>query len=333
MASAIKKSIEATFPGVDVFLSSDPEDIGAGDPWVDSISDKLAICEVQIILASPASLARPWVHFEAGAGWKRVRQISLCHSGQKPGELPIPLNLLQAGSVTDPEYLKSAYATIATIADHRLPEVDFQALADELAEIERRYLSSGVAALSTPGIDVGNRFPGPEVRDLSDDRQRLEARFYALILRWNSLRSRGVAGDPQLTVRAVDAVNRFWSDPKSLVTDGDVTDALAVLEASVKDLETQTGVRRPLRTELLLALREQMYEQDATNEIKRFDLNAFAARVGASRETVAKRLRDLLEEGLVEPYIPTMGEGPMQGAVRITSVGVRHLRSLGEAED
>ncbi len=332
MASAIKRAIEKAFPGIDVFLSSDPENIGAGDPWVDSISTKLATCEIQIILASPASLARPWVHFEAGAGWKRVQQIPLCHSGQEPGSLPIPLSLLQAGRVIDPEFLKSLFAGIAKVADNRPPEVDYEAMARELGAIEAGYLATK-ASTGVAEVAVVARSEGPEMRGLSDDRQRLETRLYAAILKWNTLRSKGIAGDADLTVRAVETVNGFWADPKSLVLDHEVAEAMAIIDASTADLEARSGVAKPIRTQLLRALRELNYKQDKSSEILRLDINGFAAEVGASRDDVSRRLRDLLDEGHVEPYVATMGEGPMQGAVRITSAGMQELRRLGEVED
>lgn len=330
MAAAIKRAIEAAFPGVDVFLSSDPENIGAGDPWVESISNTLSSCEVQIILASPASLARPWVHFEAGSGWRRVVQIPMCHSGQEPGGLPIPLSLLQAGRVTDPEFLQAVFEKIAKVAENRMPSVNFTELASELKAIEDDYQSSGIAAIPAAPASVVSRATGPEMRALSDERQRLESRLYAAILKWNTLRSKGAVGDTGLTLRAIEVADAFWADPKSFVLDHEVAAALATIEASIDDLEKGTAPAKPIRTQLLRALREMSYRQDETSEILRFDLNAFAAQAATSRDRVARTLRDLLTEGLVEPNYATMGEGEMQGAVKISAAGLREIRQLDE---
>lgn len=333
MASAIKRAVEDAFPGVDVFLSSDPENIGAGDPWVDSIATKLEACEVQIILASPESLSRPWVHFEAGHVWGRKKQIPACHSGQEPGSLPIPLSLLQAGKVIDPEFLQSMFAAIAKVVDNRPPEVDYKTLAKELTAIEAGYLAASHQPEPTTETTVIPRSSGPEMRGLSDDRQRLETRLYAAVLKWNTLRSKGITGDPNLSIRAVEVANAFWANPQSLVLDHEVANAIAVMEASIADLEARSGASKPLRVQLLRALRERNYEQDQTNEILRFDVDAFAAASGAGRDAVSRRLRDLLNEGLAEPYVETLGESAIDGAVRITPAGIRELRRLGETDD
>lgn len=333
MAAAIKRAIEAAFPGIDVFLSSDPENIGAGDPWVESISNTLSTCEVQIILASPASLARPWVHFEAGSGWRRVVQIPMCHSGQEPGKLPIPLSLLQAGRVTDAEFLKAVFDKIAKVAENRIPSVDFAELAAELKAIEDDYLADDTASIPAAPLGVAPRLTGPELRSLSEDRQRLEARLYAAILKWNTLRSIGATGDPGLTLRAIEVAEAFGADPKSLVMDHEVADAIATVEASISDLGKGTAQGKPVRTQLLRALRDLSYRQDQTSEILRFELNAFAAQAAVSRDRVARTLRDLLTEGMVEPHYPTLGESEMQGAVKITAAGLRELRELGEEDE
>ena len=214
--------------------------------------------------------------------------------------------------------------------DNRPPSVDYAALAHELGEIEAGYVRAGQASTPVSGVAVLARGAGPEMRGLSEGRQRLEARLYAAVLKWNTLRSQGITGDPRLAVRALEVANAFWADPKSLVLDGDVADALAVIEASIKDLEARGGSGRPLRVQMLLALREQKYKEDQSSEILRLDLNAFAAESGVSRQSVARRLRDLIDAGLIEPHYPTMGEGPMEGAVRITPAGMQELRRLGE---
>ena len=94
---------------------------------------------------SPAALERPWIYFEAGAGWRRVHQIPLCHSGQGNRIAPNPIEPAASRKDDPPEYLKSVVKRIADIAENRVPTVDYEALAEELGAIETSYVSEGIA--------------------------------------------------------------------------------------------------------------------------------------------------------------------------------------------
>jgi hypothetical protein len=67
--------------GVDVFASSVPGELAAGDPWLDKVNEKLRLASAVIVLISPISLNRPWIWFEIGASWSRlvgrVRNLAL----------------------------------------------------------------------------------------------------------------------------------------------------------------------------------------------------------------------------------------------------------------
>ena len=81
VAIAVKELIESSFLGlIEVFVSSDQHSIGMGQKWLDQISAALKECVVEIVLCSPKSINRPWINFEAGAGWVRdISVIPLCH--------------------------------------------------------------------------------------------------------------------------------------------------------------------------------------------------------------------------------------------------------------
>lgn len=83
MAMELKKLIEESFLGMlDVFVSSDENSISSGSKWLDNITSALSSCAIELILCSPNSVKRPWINFEAGAGWVRdIPVIPLCHSG------------------------------------------------------------------------------------------------------------------------------------------------------------------------------------------------------------------------------------------------------------
>jgi hypothetical protein len=93
LGSAVKKLIEDVFErdGVQAFLSSDLRDLPAGRKWLEEIGGQLGQCRVVVSLLSPASLVRPWVNIELGAGWiKGLRVIPLSHSGLLVSVLPRP---------------------------------------------------------------------------------------------------------------------------------------------------------------------------------------------------------------------------------------------------
>lgn len=83
IAREFKSLIEENFLGmIEVFVSSDGSSVKMGEKWLNDISDALERCAVEIVICSPISVRRPWINFEAGAGWVRgIPVIPLCHSG------------------------------------------------------------------------------------------------------------------------------------------------------------------------------------------------------------------------------------------------------------
>jgi TIR domain len=141
LAIAFKNLIEKSFLKIiDVFVSSDGESIEAGDKWLDRITTNLRDCAVELIFCSPASLKRPWINFEAGAGWVRgIPVIPICHSGSEPSTLPIPINMCQGVRADDEAGLKSVFQKLAKAVGCECPNVDFSdfiRLARVVAEAE-----------------------------------------------------------------------------------------------------------------------------------------------------------------------------------------------------
>ncbi len=131
LAQALKDLVLATFLGmVDVFVASDPTSIKAGQKWLDEITHALKLCKIEIILASPHSIRRPWINFEAGCGWIRnISVIPLCHSGMDHSKLPPPLSSLQSAVATQTSGLDFVFAALADVANGTLPKsaVDYSA--------------------------------------------------------------------------------------------------------------------------------------------------------------------------------------------------------------
>jgi len=161
LAIALKELVEQAFLGmVEVFVSSDPNSIAMGGRWLDNITYGLKNCVIEIVLASPASITRPWINFEAGAGWVRdISVIPLCHSGMTPSTLPAPLSSLQAGLATEIMHLERLLAVIAKTLECKLPEVPYEAFVDKVTSFQK--VSEQIRELSdkSPVADEGGLSP------------------------------------------------------------------------------------------------------------------------------------------------------------------------------
>jgi hypothetical protein len=141
VAIAFKELIKESFLGmIEVFISSDGESINMGQKWLESITIALKKCSIEIVLCSPQSVQRPWINFEAGAGWIRdIPVIPLCHSGMEPSKLPVPLNLLQAASATKVSDLNSIIPVLALAINSNTPTIDFTDFISKVTDFENRY--------------------------------------------------------------------------------------------------------------------------------------------------------------------------------------------------
>jgi len=96
------------------FMSSDKLQVYAGEKWLDRIMDELKEAKVIILMLSEESVKRPWVNFEAGAGWATDKKIiPVCFGGLRKEDLPKPYSGLQAVDLQnsgDTEYLARSIA-------------------------------------------------------------------------------------------------------------------------------------------------------------------------------------------------------------------------------
>lgn len=134
VAKKLKDWIESTFLGQhDVFVSSDSQSIPAGTKWLDEITKAITSSKILLLLCSPSSIHRPWINFEAGCGWaKSIPVIPICYGGLSKGDLPPPINALQALDFNEqlPEKLFHALGTHLNIK--RLPRINFIEMYREL---------------------------------------------------------------------------------------------------------------------------------------------------------------------------------------------------------
>lgn len=162
----LKTAIEEEFSGfVDVFVSSDGTSIPRG-----SNEQGLMNCAGAIYLISPASVNRNWINFELGAVWIRnvislsaekqpIPAIPFCHSGLRPGELPVPLNNLNGIVATEASQLENAFQSLqASVGARGKLKTDFDALAASVIEFERKYtLGDNLAKMLALGCPKDER--------------------------------------------------------------------------------------------------------------------------------------------------------------------------------
>jgi hypothetical protein len=141
LAVILKSRITTDFLGrVECYVSSDTESVLAGENWLTSIGQALSDASVEMILCSSLSVKRPWINFEAGAGWIRgIPIVPVCHSGMTPRTLPMPLTVLQAITASEPNDLRGLYATIANAHKSLIPEAPFEDLAGQVRAFEAKY--------------------------------------------------------------------------------------------------------------------------------------------------------------------------------------------------
>jgi hypothetical protein len=143
LAKELREGLETLFgDSIVVFVSSAPTSIGAGDRWVGNIDQALGTCKVIVVLAGPSSVQRPWLNFEAGAGWGRdVPVIPACHSGLTPGSISPPLGFLQGITLSDPVDLSDRLVpAIGRATGGSAAELDFPEWAARLAELAANLL-------------------------------------------------------------------------------------------------------------------------------------------------------------------------------------------------
>jgi len=126
MARHLKELIERKFlRSVEVFVSSHEESVRLGDEWLAAVKASVSNCGLMVVICSPVSVTRPWINFEAGAGWVRgIPVVPMCHSGIQPGRLPFPLITLQGGLLGDQADVQKLFGRLAALADVDAPEAD-----------------------------------------------------------------------------------------------------------------------------------------------------------------------------------------------------------------
>lgn len=138
-AAAVQTFVNQMLGGqAKAFLSSDKFQVYAGENWLDRILEELEAAKVVLLILSEKSVTRPWVNFEAGAGWfTKKKIIPLCIKELNKDNLPKPYSSLQS---IDLKYTEEQLYLIRSIAHY---------LGIDEPEIVSRF-GAGLAVLGGP---------------------------------------------------------------------------------------------------------------------------------------------------------------------------------------
>jgi TIR domain len=155
VALLFKVILETAFPGIQVFVSSDPEDLRPGDSWVEVILSNLRNAQLVVVLATQRALTRKWVWYESGATWSRgVRVVPCCVGTLRKGGLPPPFSAFQAVNIDEPRDFQYLVNIIAD--DLRLPKpqsLDVVGIIHEIKEAESKILAANPSFLPPDEIE------------------------------------------------------------------------------------------------------------------------------------------------------------------------------------
>ncbi|ULO08950.1 toll/interleukin-1 receptor domain-containing protein [Paenibacillus sp. 19GGS1-52] len=155
LAEILKEEIGKAFLGLpEIFVSSDGESISIGSKWLDEIDQALKDSQIILLLCSESSVTRPWINFEAGAGWvKGIPIIPICHTNLRPVELPIPLNMLQGIQVTNKAGLTKVFEMVGKYLGVKdTPEIQFDRIIEKVRVFEKEYGFIEVVRREVKGI-------------------------------------------------------------------------------------------------------------------------------------------------------------------------------------
>ncbi|MHB1591962.1 MAG: hypothetical protein ACYCTW_10585 [Sulfuricella sp.] len=155
IAGLFKTDVENNFLGLcQLFVSSNLDSLQGGKEWMQTIKSNLTDAVIMIGLLSPVALNRPWIYVEFGAGWIRdIPTISVCHSGLRKDDLPVPLSNFQALNLIDVTHLKHLYGQISAAIGCQVPAIDYDNAILKYQQVTetnriRRFITGWIGQLS-----------------------------------------------------------------------------------------------------------------------------------------------------------------------------------------
>lgn len=161
LANVLKSWVESSFSGqCSVFVSSDIDDIPAGNEWRKQIKNSLKDTSVFIALCSPQSMYRPWIQFETGCAWVLdVPVLPICHSGVIDKDLPATMSNFQSIVVEANSFTTDLLKSLAKHFDFpKIPNIDESTFLEDIsfAKSKIEYQSIGTQRQSTENQTKSN---------------------------------------------------------------------------------------------------------------------------------------------------------------------------------
>jgi hypothetical protein len=139
LALALKSHLQLCFPGLDIFASSDPEDLQPGDLWVDKILAALETAKCVLVITTTRGLSRKWVWFESGRTWfNSVPLIPCCVGTLRKTGLPPPYSFLQALEIDEAADVTLLQEKLASLLGLASKNAETAALAATLTRLDIR---------------------------------------------------------------------------------------------------------------------------------------------------------------------------------------------------
>jgi hypothetical protein len=139
IAAYLKKVLMSSLSGIDVFVSSDPEDVESGSEWPAVVLKNLRVASVLLLLATERGMSRKWVWFEAGAAWRVPLPLTPCCLGKvRAGQLPPPFFSYQGHNIDNEIDLSKLLSALATQLDVDVVMPDVREVARNLIRLDVR---------------------------------------------------------------------------------------------------------------------------------------------------------------------------------------------------
>lgn len=139
LAAQLKSVVEHSFTSVDVFVSSDPEDLPPGNLWIDTILENLQKAEMLLALTTVRGLSRKWVWFESGTSWKQgPPTIPCCVGVIRKSDLPAPFSSRIALNIDDEQDLRALFGELRKTFGEVMELPDFSHVVGEFIRADVR---------------------------------------------------------------------------------------------------------------------------------------------------------------------------------------------------